>query len=170
MTISKNLLILVLLFVIFSCGETIKNEQTKLSTIKKVTVAFSGFGCEGNCPFQALSVDKELNASYYGGPNANNYGYYKGQFAKSTWDSIINRFDKFCSKGIDTTVYFKTDHPNVEFYITDSLGKNYFKENTGKMTSEDLYILYWFIGLVSKTKTLKSCDSLTFETTLQFPF
>ena len=170
MTTIKHILTFGFLFSLFACGQTIKNEQIKRNTIKKVTVAFSGFGCESDCPFQVLSVDKDLRATYYGGQFSDNYSYYKGQFLQPTWDSIKTRFDKFYRKGIDTTEYFKTDHPNVEFYITDSLGKKYFKENTGKMTDKDLDILYWFIKLSSQTKTLNPCESLTFETTLQYPF
>jgi hypothetical protein len=166
----KYILIFGFIFSLSACGQTIKNEQKKRNSIKKVTVAFSGFGCESECPFQVLSVDKDLKASYYGGQFAENYGYYKGQFSQSIWDSITTRFEKFYNKGIDTTEYFKTDHPNVEFYITDSLGIKYFKENTGKMADTDLRILYWFIKLSSQTKTLKPCDSLIFETTLQYPF
>ena len=111
-----------------------------------------------------------MNATFYGGQFADRKGYFKGTVSQATWDSIQIRFDKFIVNGIDTTNYKKTDHPDVEFFIHDGFRKyrTRFNKNTGEMTSDDLDILYWFINITSLTN-LQSTDSLTFETTLQYP-
>jgi hypothetical protein len=164
-TITKLILLAVLLAFI-GCRDT-KSENK--GTISKVTVAFSGYGCESSCPFEVYSVDNNLNVSFYGGEGAYKNGYFKGKVSKEVWDSIQVRFDKFIVKGIDTTEYKKTDHPDVEFFIHDGFRKHKtrFAENTGKMTKEDLDILYWFKNIAAKEK-LQSTDSLIFETTLQY--
>lgn len=166
MKTTTNILIIIFLLALISCGKS----RTESKGISKITVAFSGIGCEGECPFQVLSVDKNLNAKFYGGQFANKNGYFKGIVSQETWDSIQTRFDKFIVKGIDTIKNEKTDHPNVEFYIHDGFRKHKtrFYENTGKMSKGDLDILNWFINIASKTN-FKSTDSLTFETSIQFP-
>lgn len=160
-----NILTFVILLTLIACGQTQPNSKG----ISKVTVAFSGYGCESECPFQVFSVDSSLTATFYGGQFADRKGYFKGTVSQATWDSIQVRFDKFIVKGIDTTKYQKTDHPNVEFFIHDGLRKHRtrFHENTGKMTNDDLDILYWFVRIGLRTE-LKTTDSLTFETTLQY--
>ncbi|HAD34441.1 MAG TPA: hypothetical protein DCF44_08080 [Chitinophagaceae bacterium] len=164
MKTTTNILTLVILLTFIACGQTRPDSKG----ISKVTVAFSGYGCESECPFQAFSVDNNLSAIFYGGQFADRNGYFKGTVSQATWDSIQVRFDKFIVKGIETTKYKKTDHPEVEFFVHDSFRKHRtrFNENTGKMTKEDLDILYWFVNIASRTY-LKATDSLTFETTLQ---
>lgn len=157
-----------ILFLLLACGQNANEKRTKGNSIEKVTVAFSGFGCEGKCPFQALSVNNKFDAFYYGGQFAETKGYYKGRFTQPIWNSIQTRFDKLYYKGIDTTKQFKADLPFVEFYITGDQGKKYFRENAGKMTNEDVNVLYWFIRLRSKAQGLEKCDSLPFETALQY--
>jgi len=87
----------------------------------------------------------------------------------TTWDSVKTRFAKFITIGIDTAKYQKTDHPDVELFITDSTKSYHFKENTGKIAENDLEVLYWFINLALETKTLRPTNSLTFETKIQNP-
>ena len=166
MKTTTNILTFVILLTLIACGQTRPNNKG----ISKVTVAFSGYGCESECPFQAFSVDSSLTATFYGGQFANKKGYFKGTVSQATWDSIQIRFDKFIVNGIDTNKCKKTDHPDVEFFIHDVFRKHRtrFNKNTGEMTSDDLDILYWFINIASRTK-LQSTDSLTFETTLQYP-
>ena len=165
MKTTTNILTFAILLTLIACGQTRPDRKG----ISKVTVAFSGYGCEGECPFQAFSVDNSLTATFYGGQFADKKGYFKGTITQATWDSIQVRFDKFIVKGIDTTKYRKTDHPDVEFFVHDGLRKHRtrFNENTGKMTSDDLDILYWFVNISSRAD-LKPSDSLTFETSLQF--
>ncbi len=165
MKTTTNILTLVILLTLIACGQTRPDSKG----ISKVTVAFSGYGCESECPFEVLSIDNKLTATYYGGQFANRQGYFKGTISQENWDSIQTRFDKFIVEGIDTTKYKKTDHPSVEFFIHDGLRKHRtrFNENTGKMTNEDLDILYWFIKIASRTN-LKDTDSLTFETSWQY--
>jgi hypothetical protein len=170
MKTTKSILTIGLILSFVSCGETIKNKEKGLHTIQKVTIAFSGYGCEGTCPFKAFSIDQKLGASYYGGPNADKSGYFKGKLTQTIWDSVQIRFDKIYSDGIDTTEYSKTDHPDVELYITTNSNRKYFKKNTGEIIRHDLDILYWFIDLASKTSSLKRCDTLNFETSLQYQF
>lgn len=165
MKMTTNILTFAIFLTLIACGQTRPDSKG----ISRVTVAFSGYGCESECPFQAFSVDSNLTATFYGGQFADRKGYFKGTISQATWDSIQVRFDKFIVKGIDTIKYKKTDHPDVEFFIHDGLRKHRtrFNENTGKMTREDLDILYWFVKISSRTD-LKSSDSLTFETTLQY--
>jgi len=162
----KSIFTIAILLTLIACGKT----RPESKGISKVTVAFSGYGCECGCPFQVLSVDEKLNATYYGGPFAERNGYYKGIISQEIWDSIQIRFDKFIIKGIDTARYKKTDHSEVEFIVQDALRKHRtrFQKNTGKMIKEDLDILYWFIKIAHRAD-LKPTDSLTFETSLQFP-
>ena len=162
-------IIKVLTFVIVLIFLACRESRPYSKGISKVTVAFSGYGCEGECPFQAFSVDNNLNATFFGGQFAGRKGFFKGKVSQSTWDSIQVRFNKFIVKGIDTTEYKKTDHPKVEFFIYDESQKHpkRFIKNTGEMTEEDLDVLYWFINIASRAD-LKVSDSLTFETTLQF--
>ncbi len=166
MKTTSKIATIVILLTLIACAQT----RTESKGISRVTVAFSGFGCEGECPFQVLSVDDKLNATYYGGEFASKNGYFKGTISQETWDSIQIRFDKFIIKGIDNTKYQKTDHPEVEFFVHDGFRKHKtrFQQNVGKMSKEDLDILYWFIKIASKSN-LKVSDSLTFETSLQFP-
>jgi Domain of unknown function (DUF6438) len=167
MQINRFMFFLAYLLLLSSCIQTKRKEQNQNNSVQKITVAFSGYGCESDCPFQALSVDKELNIYYFGGAYSKKNGYYRGRITQTTWENLKIQFFKFYLKGIDTAEGFKTDHPSVEFYITTSLDKKYFKENTGRMVGEDLEILYSFIKLASQTNSLKPCDSLPFETTLQ---
>ena len=162
----KNIFTITILLTLIACGKT----RPESKGISKVTVAFSGYGCESGCPFQVLSIDDKLNATFYGGQFSDRKGYFRGTVSQATWDSVQVRFDKFIVTGIDTTKYQKTDHPNVEFFVHDSFRKHRtrFNENTGKMTSNDLDILYWFVNIATRTN-LASTDSLTFETTLQHP-
>jgi hypothetical protein len=166
MKTTTNILTFVILLTLIACGQTRHDSKG----ISKVTVAFSGYGCESECPFQAFSVDNNLTATFYGGQFADRQGYFKGTVSQAIWDSIQVRFDKFIVNGIDTTKHKKTDHPDVEFFIHDGFRKHRtrFNENTGKMTNDDLDILYWFVKIASRTD-LKATDSLTFETTLQYP-
>ncbi|MEO8236615.1 MAG: DUF6438 domain-containing protein [Flavobacterium sp.] len=163
---ASKILTLIILLTLIACGRT----QSDCKGISKVTVAFSGIGCESECPYQVLSIDNKLNATFYGGHFTDRKGYFKGRVSQAVWDSIQVRFDKFIVKGIDTTEHEKTDHPSVEFFIHDGSRKHRtrFNENTGKMKKNDLDILYWFINIASKAN-LKSTDSLTFETTFQYP-
>lgn len=163
----KNIFTITILLTLIACGDTTRPESKGIS---KVTLAFSGYGCESGCPFQVLSVDDKLNATFYGGQFSDKKGYFRGTVSQATWDSIQVRFDKFIVKGIDTIKYEKTDHPNVEFFVHDGFRKHRtkFNENTGKMTNSDLDILYWFVNIATRTN-LASTDSLTFETTLQYP-
>ena len=163
---TTNILTFLILLTLIACGQT----RPKSKEISKVTVAFSGYGCESECPFQVFSVDNNLTATFYGGEFAYKSGYFKGKVPQATWDSIQVRFDKFIVNGIDTTRYRKTDHPEVEFFIYDGSRKHRtrFTKNTGEMKSGDLDILYWFVKIASQAN-LKSTDSLNFETTLQFP-
>jgi hypothetical protein len=133
----------------------------------KVTVAFSGFGCEGECPFQAVSIDSTLQLKYYGGQFAPRKGYYTDEITADTWRYIQSHFEKFISHGMDTTQYEKTDHPMVELIIYSNDKKYYFRENTGKISNNDLTILHWFITLATQTSDLKQSDSLFFETSIQ---
>jgi len=159
-----------LILILFGCGQSNKKSKITNQTLNKVTVAFSGHGCEGECPYQALSVDNNLIANFYGGPFADRIGFYKGIVRQDVWDSVQSRFAKFISNGIDTTEFEKTDQPFVELVINEGVKKYSFLKNTGKMTSEDLNIFYWFIRLPSKTNSLKKCDSLTFVTSIQYPY
>lgn len=165
MKTTTNILTFVILLTLMACVQTRPDSKG----ISKVTVAFSGYGCESECPFQVFSVDSTLTATFYGGQFADKKGYFKGTISQATWDSIQVRFDKFIVKGIDTTKYRKTDHPDVEFFVHDGFRKHRtrFNENTGKMTNDDLNILYWFINIASRTD-LNANDSLAFETTLQY--
>ncbi|MEQ1734084.1 MAG: DUF6438 domain-containing protein [Bacteroidia bacterium] len=158
----RNILILSILLCLTNC-----TQQDNID-IKKVTVAFSGYGCESECPYKVLSVDEQLNVKYYAGMFANEKGYYTGTTTKEKWDSIKVRFDKFRLKGIDTIKWELTDQPDVEFYIQGGVNKNKFKENTGKMSDEDLDILHWFVKSVPISTLIKT-DSLTFETSIQYP-
>jgi hypothetical protein len=166
MNTTTNILTFAILQTLIACGQTRADREG----ISKVTVAFSGYGCESECPFQALSVDNNLNARFYGGQFANRKGYLKGTVSQATWDSIQVHFDKFLVEGTDPTKYKKTDHPEVEFIIQDGFRKRKtrIKINTGAMSSADLDILYWFINIESRAN-LTNTDSLTFETTLQYP-
>jgi hypothetical protein len=160
-----KILTFIILLTLIACSR--KHPDSK--GISKVTVAFSGLGCESGCPYQVLSINNKLNATFYGGHFSDKKGYFKGRVSQAVWDSIQVRFDKFIVKGIDTTEHKKTDHPSVEFFIHDGSRKHRtrFNENTGKMKKSDLEILFWFINISSKAN-LKSTDSLTFETTLQY--
>ena len=91
----KSIFTIAILLTLITCGKT----RPESKGISKVTVAFSGYGCESGCPFQVLSVDEKLNATYYGGPFAERNGYYKGIISQEIWDSIQIRFDKFIIKG-----------------------------------------------------------------------
>ncbi|HEX8549761.1 MAG TPA: DUF6438 domain-containing protein [Cytophagaceae bacterium] len=162
----KIFLFLVLLLNIIACRQT----QPESTGISKVTVAFSGYGCESECPFQAFSVDSSLSATFYGDESAGMNGYFQGAISQETWDSIQVRFDKFIVIGLDTVKYRKTDHPEVEFLVRGGFRKHLvrFKENTGIMAEDDLDILYWFVNIASRV-SLNSTDSMSFETTLQYP-
>ena len=166
MKISLNILLISFLILIFSCQVKIPS-NTK--GFKKVTVAFSGFGCESECPYEALSVDSSLTIKYYGGEFANKNGYFIGKVSQKTWDSIETKFDKFVLSGIDSLQYENSDQPMVEFYITNKVKKHSFKYNTGKMVTQDVQILKWFMQLSNHAITLNKSDSLTFETTIQSP-
>jgi len=168
MKIIYNSLVLVLIFLTFSCSEQGKKERKEISNIKKVTVAFTGFGCEGRCPFQALSIDSSLTANYYGGKFAEKNGFYSGKVDQVEWSNIQTRFEKFTEIGLDTTEYQKTDHPSVEISINTDTKVYRFKENTGKIAETDLDVLYWFIRLTSNTNNLKKTDSLDFATSIQY--
>ena len=158
-----------LLLFLSACGQLTKDKQHTGSEIQKVTVAFSGYGCEGKCPFQALAIDSTLKINYYGGQFAPRLGYFEGNISKDLWDSIQTRFDKFIKVGIDSTDRNRTDHPSVEFQVKTKSKMFTFKENTGKMSDSDKDILYWYINLNKQFSSIQKTDSLPFETTIQYP-
>lgn len=168
MKIIFNPFILAFIFIIFSCKEFDKKERQKISDISKVTVAFTGFGCEGRCPFQALSIDSSLTAQYFGGKYSKKNGFYRGTIDQKEWANIQTRFKKFIEVGIGTTQYQSTDYPGVEFLINTDSKEFRFRENTGKIAKKDLDILYWYIQLVPQINKLKKTDSLAFDTSIQF--
>jgi len=66
----QKILIYFILIAFIACRPVSKEKLYVGNEITKVTVAFSGAGCEGECPFNALSTDKDLKIEYYGGPNS----------------------------------------------------------------------------------------------------
>lgn len=158
-----------LLFFLSACGQLTKDSQHTGSEIQKVTVAFSGYGCEGECPFQVIAIDSTLKVNYYGGQFAPRLGYFEGNIPKDLWDSIQTRFEKFIKVGIDSTARNRTDHPIVEFQVKTKSRTFSFKENTGKMSDFDKDILYWYINLNKQFSYIQKKDSLHFETTIQYP-
>ena len=150
-----------------ACNQN-NNINSPNTPITKVSVAFSGAGCEGICVYQALSIDNNLNIQLYNGRNSINYGYYQGQISKEFWDDVQTKFKKLATFGMDTTKYEKTDHPDVEVIISLGKEKRYFKSNTGKIAMEDLKILYLFFEKSKLLPDLKRTDSLNFETTIQY--
>lgn len=159
-----------MIFLIFLTMTGCIHSLFKTQEISKVTVAFSGFGCESECPFQALSIDNNLTAIFYGGEFADRKDFYKGKVSRATWDSIQTQFYKFIENGIKDADSKRTDHPEVEFYIHNGIQQNpiRFYKNTGDMTTDDKDVLYWFINIASKIN-LENSDSLAFETTYQYP-
>lgn len=162
----KTYILFITIIILTSCG---KEKKTKSEhKIDKVTVAFSGWGCESECAFLAVSIDSNLVLNYYGGKYAKYKGYFKGAVSQEIWDSVQTRFSKFLSNGIDTIDRNRTDHPMVEFHISENLNKLKIIENTGAMSDRDLNILYWFSREIVDIIVLTESDSLTFETKAQF--
>jgi hypothetical protein len=86
--------------------------------IDDITVAISGIGCESLCPFEALSIDKKLNANFFGGDFSSKQGFYKGTIPQDIWDTLSNKFNKFIVMGLERPKYYTTDRPTIEFRIS----------------------------------------------------
>ena len=164
----KRILILIgftiLITLFMNCKSDFKKNKSG-AEINKITVAFSGYGCESICPYIAVCIDSSLNVYYYGGRFSELKGYYKGTISKDVWDSIQSKFNKFLIKGIDSTSLGKTDCPSVQFIIHNKQSKKEFINDTGEMTETDLDILYWFAHDLIKNTKLTPTDSINFETT-----
>jgi hypothetical protein len=157
---------LLIICLLASCST--ENNTKAEHKINKVTVAFSGYGCESECAFIAVSIDSNRKLNYYGGKYAKYKGYHQGLVSKEVWDSVQTQFSKFITSGIDTIDRNRTDQPMVEVQIDKNEDKWKIIENTGRMSDRDLNILYWFSrGIVDKIVLTKT-DSLTFETKAQF--
>jgi hypothetical protein len=157
-----------LFLVLPSCKQMTNDTQYSGYEIQKVTVAFSGYACEGECPFQALAIDSTLKINYYGGLFAPLKGYFEGNVSKVLWDSVQLYFSKFITVGIDSTDLTRTDHPDVEFQINTKTQNYIFNKNTGKLSDADKAILYWFVNINKQLNTLKPTDSLPFQTSIQY--
>lgn len=156
----KCILILTLLLTFKSC----KTDEYKLC---KINIATSGIGCESECPFEAVSIEKDGSLKYYGGFFVKNQGYFTGEVDESVWNSVSLNFTNFL-ENLDTTKYQKTDHPIFEIYINDCNTESSLKIDSGKLHPEDFNKLRSFMNLPMETQTLKPSDSLAFETTIQY--
>ena len=59
----KTIWAIVTFLIFLSCGQSEKESKG----INKVTVAFSGLGCDSECPSEILSIDSTLTLCFYGG-------------------------------------------------------------------------------------------------------
>lgn len=140
------------------------------SPVRSVTVAFSGFGCETECPNYAICVDSTLNVGYYGGRSTERRGYFQGLVSDEQWDSVQVRFAGFLEHGMDTTSFGRTDHPDFEMIVT-GLGRDlHVDNNTGNLTDADQATLYWVMGLIERATELQTVDTMGFATSSQYRY
>lgn len=158
----KKYAVFFLLCILFAC------KQSSDNPIRKVTLGFSGVGSETVFPFEALSVDSDRNVYYFGGKYAQQQGYYKGRVSPELWDSIQTRFLKWSRNGLDSSDHNRSDHPSFECCITTTSDYRIFRENTGRLSTNDLYLLDWFSSKVLPQAQLVKTDSVAFETHIQY--
>ncbi|MCX6353102.1 MAG: DUF6438 domain-containing protein [Bacteroidetes bacterium] len=165
----NHILKLSILLILLACKQGSKIPNKSEERILKVTVAFAGYGCEGFCPFEAISVDSSLKLKYWGDQFAFKRGSFCKQVTNQIWDSIKTNFQKFVISGLDSSKITITDSPEMELYIKTTKGEYAFSKNTGKMSTRDTDILEWFQEIKSRSDDLKPCNYTPFETTIQFP-
>ncbi|GEM_PF-3499319 len=156
------------LWILAGCKQSDQEATLEKVIIYKVTVGVSGYGCESECSFQAVSVDNKQMLRYYGGPYAANKGYFKGNVTKADWDSIQTRFARIYIAGIDTLKWERTDFPEVELSIVSSKGVYKLRKNLGKISEANTHTLAWFVYAMPKEIKLSASDSLEFDTHVQY--
>lgn len=138
------------------------------SPVRGVTVAFSGFGCEMECPDYVIDIDSSLSVRYWGGSFAERQGYFQGRLSEAQWDSVQLSFERYLLHGIDTVTFARTDHPDFEMVIVGRSGDLHVSNNTGNLSDADRATIHSVMSLVERAKPLKPMDTLVFSTSEQY--
>lgn len=106
----KTMLAIAMLF-LFACN--FKGKKAK--AIEKVIL---GMGyCHGDCVFQAIQIDSNLEFKYYGGKNSEKKGYFISKVSPSLWKELEIRLDKINLNDLDTLYNQSYDDQSLELIL-----------------------------------------------------
>lgn len=153
------------LVIVTSC----RNEKPIDKTYEISRISFASGGCYGNCPLLAIEVDSSFNYKFYGGRFSDMPGYYTGKISQELWDSINIKFEKVDFKHLDTSYLYSIDDLATQTIIFYSNKRKTINAQSASLPRAVDSLLNWLMYSYKSANLIKSKDSLSFYSTLQYP-
>ena len=159
----------IILAITLGCNSNRGRKLVRQNEIIKIIFA-TGFCSAGECPSQAIEIDRSLSVKYYGIGNTNKVGFYTGKVSETFWDLLNIKIEESQFKTIDSISYNHPDNMPTEVFIY--YGNNEVKHIYGFLSGlpHDLNIAYsWLISSIQKMDLNQTKDSIYFLTKVQKP-
>lgn len=159
----KSAVIIISILTLFACKS--ENKSEKNTKIDRIVLATGG--CNGQCTYQALDINKSLEVNYFGGDFSKFEGDYHSAIKQLTWDTICEKLNQMEIMNCDSDYTRSLDDQSIELILYSGKKMKRIRGQEFSFPDELRILFYEIIQLTKSMDFKKSKKAHQFPTSCQ---